>query len=246
MKKGTVDRVLEYYLRPEHYSMFGLDVLGAMDEFTGQKGAKIEPDMMGHFTEWFLYDYKFNTGETPLEYFYNKNPFRLADEEREVYKNMQNNLYDIFEVADLMPGSGMVFECVRTGEKYSVSEKAATQSLNKKDVVMCRIIDVGGVYEMAGGSVITLPRLAKGAKDFLYATNDKLTPKIAYSLIRGIKNGNFEKIGEDKVMITGALGGVSQEEYDDCAVCQLMKKCKEEGREPTEEELMQAMKKPNS
>jgi len=37
------------------------------------------------------------------------------------------------------------------------------------------------------------------------------------------------------------LGGEKEEDfYDDCPICQLLKRCKNEGREPNEAELRQA------
>lgn len=248
MKQNIITKILDYYFSPENRPVFGKRVKKAMEEFTGGNKTPVASEDAGHFTEWFLYDFKLETGETPLEYFYNKNPLRLPDEELTVYKNMmEDNIYDIFEVADLKENKEMTLEHVRTGKEYRVSEKAATRQLSRGDAFICRIINVGSGYEIAGGSVLVLPKLAKGAKDFLLKTTDKLTPKKVYGIVRGARDSTAktEPVGDDKVLLTGQFGDVSSEEYDNCPVCRLMKECKEEGRNPTEAELIEAMKKAN-
>ena len=53
------------------------------------------------------------------------------------------------------------------------------------------------------------------------------------------------KISRKKI---GSIELISSNEsfYDDCPVCRLMKKAEEEGREPTEKELMEAFEKTNT
>lgn len=57
----------------------------------------------------------------------------------------------------------------------------------------------------------------------------------------------FDRVSEDNVLITGSTDGSSVDElYDDCAICQLIKKAKKENREPTMQELMEAFDKANN
>jgi len=44
----------------------------------------------------------------------------------------------------------------------------------------------------------------------------------------------------DYYLVSGGSSGDEEELFDDCPICQVMKKAKEEGREPTMEELQSA------
>ena len=46
--------------------------------------------------------------------------------------------------------------------------------------------------------------------------------------------------GSDMEIISGGMGDFGH--FDDCAVCKLMKKAEEEGRQPTEKEMKKAFK----
>jgi len=49
----------------------------------------------------------------------------------------------------------------------------------------------------------------------------------------------------DATLVSGSLNGTPMEEEDDCAVCRLTRKAREEGRAPTAKEIERAMKEAN-
>jgi len=252
MKKENVTRILDYYMSPDGALMFfKKDIERAFEEFFDGKPDFPPPlDAVGHFNEWFLFDFKLSTVETPLEYFYNKNPLRLSPEELIEYKDMQENVYDIFEVKDVYKNKGLSLYSVRSEKKYEVREKSATDDLHKGDLLVCRIIKIDDHYELAGGSSFVLQPGEKGVDTFTADETSEINPKIIFhALIAQNSESNFREdkiVDDDALLVSGSLDGrLSQEEDDDCAVCQLMRKTREEGRQPTREELERAMKEAN-
>jgi len=56
-----------------------------------------------------------------------------------------------------------------------------------------------------------------------------------------IKNKLWNVIFGEKGVSAFPIGGGKEEDfYDDCPICQLLKRCKDENREPSEAELRQA------
>lgn len=246
MKAGIISQVLDYYFNPDQQFLFGAEVIRAMDEFFGKGKEPMNSESMGHFSEWFIFDFTLKTGETPLQYFCDKNPLKMHSGDISVLKSMQeDNIYDIFEIVRLKTGKCMTLHQIRTSKTYEVYEKTATRQLRKGDSFICRVINVGDGYEMAGGSVLPLPRFGKGAKEILSNTKDRLTPKDVYKMILGMEKAEVQEMGDGSVLVTGGLNDGPQEEYDNCAVCQLTKRCKAEGRKPTHKELMKAMEEAN-
>jgi len=76
MKKGNISQILDYYMSPDGaFMFFKEDIMRASKEFFNGKSIFPPPiEAAEHFSEWFLYDFKLSNGETPLEYFCNKNP----------------------------------------------------------------------------------------------------------------------------------------------------------------------------
>jgi len=247
MKKRNITRILDYYMSQDNLWMFRADVERALEEFFDGKPDWPPPiEAAGHFNEWFLYDFHLSDGETPLEYFYDKNPLSLPLEELAVYKDIQENIYDIWEVKEVRENEGLSLMSVRSGKRYEIQEKTATRELKKDDVFACRVIKIGDHYELAGGSSFMLPRMNRGAKKFLKGTTDKIDPKSmlnAFAAKPPEANFKKDKIADsDTVLISGGYGGALTEEDDNCAVCRLMRKAREDGRQPTEKEIKRAIK----
>lgn len=251
MTKGNISKALEYYFDPEHKWMFGEELNRAIGEFFESKGASLDPESVGHFSEWFLFDYKMQNGKTPLVYFCDSNPFRLPMDALSQYKDMQENVFDVFEVKAVKMNEGFVMNGVNTGREFKVKEKSLTHSAKKNDAVACRIFKCGDHYEIAGGSASLLPSMAPEALKHFTDSITPLNPKGMFHIL--VKTQDFfdnglmsaEKIGNDEMLVSGSRIGATQEEYDDCAVCQLMKKAKEEGRSPTTCELEKAFNEVN-
>ncbi|HEY4493713.1 MAG TPA: hypothetical protein VJB98_03785 [Candidatus Paceibacterota bacterium] len=58
---------------------------------------------------------------------------------------------------------------------------------------------------------------------------------------KDVSNYNEVKLAEGTSLVSGRYDGTPMQEDDDCPVCRLTRRCREEGREPKQEELMQAM-----
>lgn len=250
MQAGNITKVLDYYFASATASKHRDDVERAWEEFFVHGIPAVQEELAeaaGHFYEWFLHDFELQNGRTPLANFYADNPLNLPSPELGAYKDMQENIYDFFEVLAVYRGKGLRLKHIRSGREYDIQEKAATYELHKRDTYLGRVMKVGDHCEITGGSIFVLPPLNEDLKWHLRNVTNEFNPKIAYQVfIRGMaKNPNLasEMVGKNTTLASGNYDGSRFEEYDDCPVCQVMKKAKMEGREPTQEELERAMKK---
>lgn len=254
MRKGNITQILDYYMSPENLWMFRAEVDSALYDFFGGKIPRpLTNDANGHFNEWFLYDFHLSMGQTPLEYFYSKNPLRLKPDKLAEYESMKENIYDIWEVKEVHKNKGLILSNVRSGIEYEVKEKAATLELQKGDVVVLRVVKTGNHWEIAGGSSFFFTTSDKNAKKFIKEFKripGEIDPMIAYHVFtekqqkQDFKKDKIADSNED-VLVSGSFDGSPIQEDDNCAVCQLMRKTQKEGRQPERKEIMDAMEKVN-
>lgn len=249
MKKGFISQVLDYYFVPEHDFMFGSDIERAMADFFGDPHGYIDKEASGYFTDWFLSDFVLMNGKTPIKYFYDTNPLKLPIEELQMYETMiKNNRYDFFEVKSVRRGKGMTLKSVRDGEEFKIYEKSATNDTVLGDVFLCRIIKMGDRWEIASGGTLAMSKPSARDRQRMKHDFSVLDPKIVYREIvlperRAVGDIKTEMIAGGGTLMTGMTGNVSQEEEDDCAVCQSTKAAKQKGRAPTMDELKEALKR---
>lgn len=244
MKKDIITRVFDYYFNPAFEYVFGKEIERSLVEFFGGLPiGEIDPASQGHFEEWFLFDFKIKDNKSPLRLFYEGNPLKLSSEELSIYKDMQENYFDFFEVIEIEAAKSATLRSTRLNKSFSVLEKTATKDLKKGDWVILRVFKNEDHYEITGGSAISFPGMkTKQAKKFTSGVRTELNPKVVYGLLKGMENPRIQELEGGGALLSGGSGPFPQEEYDNCAVCQLLKRCKEEGRNPTEKEMRRAMK----
>lgn len=259
---GVLTRILDYYFAPENRPLFGEALDRASKEFFGEVVESMSEDATGHFTEWFLFDFTFEDGRTPFQYFYDENPLQLSPEERETYRAMRDNEYGIFEVKEVRRDEGLTLSNIQTGKTYEVEEVAATRELESGHTIIGRVVCMGERYEIAGGSTVHIALPVQKVKDaFLLGGGMKLDPKIVYEAMQykdaaaanhtntpAITDLDLSHAGvemtpleDGEVDLKISYEGPSDESYDGCPVCQVLVAAREKGEVPDPETIRHAI-----
>lgn len=185
MKPGAIRKIFNYYY---HNPAYQSQLEKALRDFfnIGSKTAFFAADEAAkpYFNEWLTYDFKLANGKTLLEDFYERNPYNLSPIERQAYKDLMTNEYGAFEVLKVEQGQGLELLSLQTAKKYYVNEFRATFQLKPGAVIFNRVAKTGDHYELVGAdSIVFDVQLEQGAKDYLLASKDKLTPRDAFRLI---------------------------------------------------------------
>jgi hypothetical protein len=181
MEKGTIPKIFDYYFGK---AQFKEEILRALREFFNKPdlkaGGKLETreEDEALFNEWFIFDFKLGNGKTPLEDFYEKNPYNLNMVRLQTYKDLQDNHFGFYKVKDIRLGEGLTLENLQTGKVYQVREFAATFGLKKEQVFSARVGRVGDHYELVGSNPSFGPvKFDKTLEDLFRKEKKELTPK---------------------------------------------------------------------
>lgn len=184
MEVGAIEKVFNYYFSPR----FDDELKQALRQFFNQKdlerigkagGPKGRDEEI--FNEWFLFDFKLTNGRTPLENFYETNPYNLKMVRQQVYKDLQENDFGLYEVKEVRLGEGLTLENLQTGRIYQVREYAATFGLKRGQIFSARVGKVGDHYELVGSNSCFGPvKLNKTLKKSFQEMKEKLNPKILH------------------------------------------------------------------
>jgi len=187
MKKGTISTVRDYYLGRDGEDIF-LDALRKFyDRSDLDKGGQLKttPQEECLFTEWIFFDYKLKNGKTMLEDFYDTNPFKLPVKELSIYKDLQENIYGLYEIKNIETCKGMTLKNIYTNKTYYVQEFSGTFNVDKGDILTGRVGKIIDHYELVGSDPLILPlKFGKGFLKFFRQTKDHLTPKAIRTLLQ--------------------------------------------------------------
>ncbi|MGB9722186.1 MAG: hypothetical protein ACPL28_12000 [bacterium] len=190
MRLGTIKRLLNYYFAsPQYFD----EILRALKSFFGNDVPPIEggeikfrnEEENALFNEWFVYDFKLSNGKTPLENFYERNPYNLKNDELQIYKDLQENVYSYFKVIKKILGTGLVMEDVMTGRIYEVKEYSLTFEVYEGQSFPTRVGRVEDHYEIVGGNIYVMPV--------------KLSPELELSIKKSKEKWNPKMIWEDYI-----------------------------------------------
>jgi len=186
--KGSISKVYEYYFTTPRYSE---EVMRALREFFDlpklDKGGSLETDEKseGLFNEWFLYDFILQNGRVVIDDFIIDNPLNLKDIEMELYRNLSDNHYGVFEALEVELGKSITMLDLQTGKKWTVQEFSATYDIIKDSLFFGRIGKVGDHYELIGADTFSLQGVSEEIKKSFRKMKLKLKPKIARELWAG-------------------------------------------------------------
>lgn len=247
--------VFEYYLNPEREILFGAEIRRAMTEFAGAPPPMPLP-ALPYFADWFLFDFAFAGGKPPVRRFPKANPLNLSAEELEPFsERAEHNRFDFFFVSALTK-ERMTCTSVRDGSRYLVARGGMRTA--EGEVVVCRIGRARGQWEVLNLDPIAMPNPSARDRERMKTGFPVFTAQVAYRDIAA--SGDIEgaraapdavpnavhTADSNPVVLTASMGkDAPQEEFDNCAVCRLLKRCKEESRNPSEAELKRAMDEAN-
>lgn len=242
-----IDRILEHFLNPERAWVFGYQVQRAITEFSGEKGP-MSPDGFEHFLDWFLFNFEYQPGETPLAYSLRANPLKFTDAELvQLREIIERNHFGYFEVL-ASRRDGMTFKGVEDGESYEIADTEAAPESRAGDVFLCRIAPVGGVWRVVNTSALALRPTARDWRRIRAQPLRDSREAYREIVLDGTELPDLSTldVGGGQALISSGAEGWSPEEDDDCAICRLMRQAKAEGREPSRPELMRAFREANA
>lgn len=192
LPKGSISRVYEHYFSAPDYRW---EIMRALREFFDRpdldRGASLEVSEQseGFFAEWFLFDFVLESGRTVLEEFISRNPLALNETEMDLYRNLRENTYGIFEVLAVERGRGLTLKDLQTGTQWAVQEVRATYTVEPGSVFLGRVGNVGGHYELVGANSFSWRDTDEATKKLLRKEKFKATPKVAYAIIQSRERG---------------------------------------------------------
>lgn len=236
-----LDKVLDYFLNPEHAWMFGRDVHRAMTEFSGS-ATPMSEDSFEHFLDWFLFDFKYRKNETPLAYARRTNPLKFSDNElAQIQDIVARTRFGYFEVT-AAKRDRMTFVEIGSGERFEIADTVAAPTAAEGDVFLCRIAPVGDTWRVTNSSALAIRPTARDRK-LIRSTPIRNSREAYREIVRhGVELPNLSAIGlgDEKRLVSGGLPDWSPDEDDDCPVCRVMRQAKAENRQPLQQELMAA------
>ncbi|MBI2023616.1 hypothetical protein HYT01_03585 [Candidatus Giovannonibacteria bacterium] len=132
------------------------------------------------FNEWFVFDFILSNGKTPLQDFYDRNPYNYNFARLQIYKNLQKNEYGLYEVSDIEKGKSMALKNLRSGKSYKVREYSASFQLNTGELFFSRVADLGDHFELVGADSFKMPPESKKilVEEFGSVPEEIVNPKI--------------------------------------------------------------------
>jgi hypothetical protein len=137
----------------------------------------------GLFNEWFLYDFEFTDGKTPLTNFVEENPLRFSEDKMTLYRNiLRSNEYGMFEVLHVDIDQGLMLKNLQTEKETYVHERKLTSQVRIGSVFFGRIGMVDDHYELIGADTFSIQTTSEEIKKYFHGMKFVLTPKIAHDI----------------------------------------------------------------
>jgi len=116
-------------------------------------------------------------GRSPARHFEERRAAQLSRRERAWLAGRIAGWFSIFEVDAVEPGAAIDFVDLLTGRRVRVQERTASQMLGRRDVLLARIVEEDGHFELDGAHERVLPPdlaadLVRRAKGRLRRTGD--------------------------------------------------------------------------
>ncbi|NQU82702.1 MAG: hypothetical protein HQ539_02015 [Parcubacteria group bacterium] len=208
MESGTIEKIFNYYfnkLKFEGEVTRALREFFDMPDFNAGDSFNLTDEDEVTFNEWFIFDFKFKNGKTPLEDFYETNPYNFKMIRLQVYKDLQDNHFGLYEAKEVRLGESIVLENLQTGKIYEVREYSATFGLKKGQVFSSRVGKVGDHYELVGSNPRFGPvRLDKTMRKLFCEDKSKLNPKVLRDSFTGSKDKESLPFPEESVSLESA------------------------------------------
>jgi len=146
---------------------FRRDLDKAQFQFSGERPSRRHPlvvddDAIPAFQEWFVFDYQVDKGETLIDIFAREAGPQLRPEERDLLEVWRRwNRFRLFEVQQVMPGTGVVVTDLLSDETLEVHDRSASSFLQRWQIFLARPLYTDRLHFT--GSGIPLPPNKKQA-----------------------------------------------------------------------------------
>jgi hypothetical protein len=119
--------------------------------------AFVDPEEAGQlFLPWSVYEATVK-GRPIVEWFLEERGRRLRDEEREWLGAQRRAWLSVWEVTEVEPGRSVTVRDLLTGEERCIQEVSGSQTLVRRDAVLGRVVDQGGLSVFCGTHPRPLP-----------------------------------------------------------------------------------------
>lgn len=136
-----IDSLMQFYAD----GIFGGEAVQAKNEFYDIAGIFDEQSShfdlkMDQFTDWYLFSRKLSKfNMTPIQYFVEKRPIKINEDEEVYYKNMSNNRYSMFEFLKIK-GKDLTVRDLFSNYKLVIKNSSVTQGFVKDELFQARLI----------------------------------------------------------------------------------------------------------
>lgn len=192
LPKGTISKILDDFF--SRLPIGDGEVQRALDEFfNGNRSAEeINEKQLAIINEWLVFDFRRAGGLTVLEDYCWRNDNQFSEKEKKIYFDLcSTHHYSAFEILRIYRGKGMDIRDVRTGQDFFVQEDLLTRNVEKGNIFLNRVAQVGDHWELVGADPVVLP-IAKSTKrwqEITFGGTGPITPRVAFSFLTGIDNG---------------------------------------------------------
>ncbi len=247
MANAVFEKTLDYFLHPQNAWLYAQDVHRAMTEFSGSPDP-IAEQAFDFFLDWLAFDFAWRHGQTLLQYAVESNPMQYPDPELAAVREItEHNRYDFFEVLERGKRDGTLLESVRSGERYLLPASQRMRKVRVGEVIVCRLAQVGGEWRLMMDQGVGMYRPSRRDKRHMQEDFPVFNSQVVW---RDIVRANAilldaQATQDGEMLVSGFAPGGSHQEDDDCAICQAMRKAKEEGRKLSHKELTDAFAEAN-
>ncbi|MFP5503108.1 MAG: hypothetical protein ACLGIN_11520 [Candidatus Sericytochromatia bacterium] len=103
-------------------------------------------DRLLRFWSWFALDRSLEDGRRPVTRFLEAHLKDLSDEGKTIFDELTRSHFGVFRVQQALPGRLALLEDMATNARFSLTDKAITQELQKGDLVVGRLYPHGEAY----------------------------------------------------------------------------------------------------
>jgi hypothetical protein len=117
------------------------------------------------FLEWFAHGYRLPAGQTLLELLLAERGRYLPQQERAILEGWVASRPGVYQVVEIHPEHGVELHDAFRGDRLSVRDVTLSRNVVRWDVIVCRVLQTEGFYELTG----LVTRLGAGSLEPLKA-----------------------------------------------------------------------------
>lgn len=131
----------------------------ALLEFFDGEEPEMDDYLWDRFLDWFLFDYhpEGNGGKPIIRQFREERQHHLDERSRELLERWEEAVISLYEVVEMEPGRGVTLKDLLRGGHYEVLDEDITNNVEKKSLLITRLLPVRQEYRFSMGATILPP-----------------------------------------------------------------------------------------